>query len=332
MAKTSSSKYEERYKELIKSAQELRKHIITMNCYAGSGHPGGSLSAVEIITYLFHKEMNFSVDNYKLPNRDRFILSKGHACLVLYAVLAQKGFFDVKEFEKLRHVDAILQGHPDRLKTPGVEFNSGSLGQGFSFALGAALGAKRGKNKQYNAQPQPNTNTNTQTNPYSSANKDNSDSKVIENKHIKEDFRVYTMLGDGELNEGQIWEGFMFGAFQKLDNLTAIVDYNKYQSDDLNSNITALEPLMDKFKAFGWNAVEIDGHNFEEIENSFKTARCVKEKPTVILAHTIKGKGISFMENNPKWHGSLCPSGEEKIQAFKECSGNYLECPMEDYV
>ena len=268
-----------------KLAKELRKHIISMNCYAGSGHPGGSLSSVEIVTYLFSKEINFSPDNKDDINRDRFVLSKGHACLVLYAALAWKGFFSTEEFKKLRHVDGMLQGHPDRLKTPGVEFNSGSLGQGFSFALGCALGAKR--------------------------------------KNLG--FRTYALLGDGELNEGQIWEGMMFGAHYHLDNLVAIVDYNKYQSDDLNTNVTALEPLIDKFKTFGWYAMEIDGHDFREIGNALDRAKKIKGKPSIILAHTIKGKGISFMENNPKWHGSLAPQGDERECAFKECGCEGLE-------
>jgi len=260
-------------------ARELRKNIIIMNCYAGSGHPGGSLSSVEIVVYLFENEINFSPENSNDLNRDRFVLSKGHSCLVLYAVLAKRGFFGVQEFKKLRHVGGMLQGHPDRLKTPGVEFNSGSLGQGFSFALGCALGAKR--------------------------------------KNLT--FRTYVLLGDGELNEGQIWEGMMFGANHRLDNLVAIVDYNKYQSDDLNTNVTALEPIMDKFKAFGWYAMEIDGHDFREIGNALDRARKIKGKPSIILAHTIKGKGISFMENVPKWHGSLAPQGEERECALKEC-------------
>lgn len=268
------------YAELTDLAAELRKHIITMNCYAGSGHPGGSLSAVELITYLFNREMNFSTDNAASHDRDRFILSKGHACLALYGALAQKDFFGTEEFKKLRQVDGILQGHPDRLKTPGVEFNSGSLGQGFSFAIGCALGGKR----------------------------------------AGKDFRVYALLGDGELNEGQIWEGLMFGAHFKLDNLVAIVDYNKYQSDDLNTNVTALEPLTDKFKAFGWYTLEIDGHDFREITNALDRARKIKGQPSIILAHTIKGKGISFMENAPKWHGSMAPEGEERQCAFKECN------------
>jgi len=272
-------------KELKEKAAELRKYIILMNCYAGSGHPGGSLSAVEIITYLFHQELNFSINNYQDQNRDRFILSKGHSCLALYAALAQKKFFDKKEFKKLRHINGMLQGHPDRLKTPGVEFNSGSLGQGFSFALGCALGGK------------------------------------LNNK----DFRVYVLLGDGELNEGQVWEGFMFGVFHKLDNIVAIIDNNRLQSDDLNINITALEPITEKLQAFGWQVIEVNGHNFEEIANALEQAKKIKGKPTVILAHTIKGKGISFMENNPKWHGSLAPQGKERIIALRECGMENLE-------
>jgi transketolase len=270
---------------LRKMAAEIRKSIVLMNCYAGSGHPGGSLSAVEILTYLFYEEMNFSRDNYTDPGRDRFILSKGHSCLVLYGVLAQKGFFDREEFKRLRHVNGMLQGHPDRIKTPGVEFNSGSLGQGFSFALGCALGAKMTGRK----------------------------------------FRVYALLGDGELDEGQIWEGMMFGAHYRLDNLVAAIDYNKYQSDDLNTNITSLEPLVDKLRAFGWYVIEIDGHDFREISNAYQIARKIKGKPTIIVAHTVKGKGISFMENNPKWHGSLAPQGDERICALQECGCEGLE-------
>lgn len=267
------------YTDLEKFAAELRKSIITMNCHAGSGHPGGSLSCVEIISWLFVRGMNFRVENMDDPERDRFILSKGHSCLTLYAALAEKGFFPKDEFRKLRHVGGILQGHPDRLKTPGVEFNSGSLGQGFSFALGCALGAGR----------------------------------------AGRDSRTYVLLGDGELNEGQIWEGCMFGAHHNLDNLTAVVDYNKYQSDDLNTRITAIEPLNDKFRAFGWHVIEIDGHDFREIENGFRRAAAMTGKPTVIIAHTVKGKGISFMENVPGWHGSLCPQGEERECALREC-------------
>jgi len=264
--------------KLTDIAKELRKSIVMMNCYGGSGHPGGALSSVELITHLFFREMNFSLENVNDLDRDRFILSKGHSCFALYAALAQRGFFDKEEFKQLRHIDGILQGHPDRLKTPGVEFNSGSLGQGFSFALGCALGTKR----------------------------------------INLSSRTYVVLGDGELNEGQIWEGMMFGAHHQLDNLVAIVDYNKFQSDNLNTNVTALEPLMNKFKAFGWCTMEIDGHDFSEIGNALDRARKIKEKPSIILAHTIKGKGISFMENVPKWHGSLAPQGKERACALKE--------------
>lgn len=264
--------------DILSLAAKLRRYVIEMNCYAGSGHPGGSLSCVEIVAYLFGHKMNFGLYNFDDESRDRFILSKGHACLVLYAALAHLGFFNTEEFRKLRHIGGMLQGHPDRLKTPGVEFNSGSLGQGFSFALGCALGSKR---------------------------------KGICN-------RVYTLLGDGELNEGQIWEGMMFGAHYRLDNLVAIVDYNKLQSDNWNTNITALEPLRDKFEAFGWYVVEIDGHSLSQIEEAFCRAEKIKGKPTVIIAHTIKGKGISFMENVPKWHGSLAPQGDEKAIAFTE--------------
>jgi transketolase len=260
-------------------AAELRKHIITMNCHAGSGHPGGSLSAVEIVTYLFHREMNFGPGNCQDPERDRFVLSKGHSCLVLYGALAQKGFFSTDEFKGLRSVGAMLQGHPDRLKTPGVEFNSGSLGQGFSFALGCALGGKR-------------------------ANRG---------------FRVYALLGDGELNEGQVWEAMMFGAHHALDNLVAIVDHNKLQSDDLCDNVTALGPLADKFNSFGWHTMEIDGHDFLEIGSALERAREEKGRPSIIIAHTTKGKGVSFMENNPKWHGSMAPQGAERALALREC-------------
>ena len=246
------------------------------NC-AGSGHPGGALSAVEILTYLYWHELNISPSNIDDPDRDRFVLSKGHGCIALYVVLAERGFFSKKELARLRHTGSMLQGHPDRLKTPGVEFNSGSLGQGFSFALGCALGAKL----------------------------------------QKKSFRTYVLLGDGELNEGQVWEGMMFGAHHRLDNLVAIVDYNKLQSDDLCENVTALEPLMDKFRAFGWYAIEINGHDFNDIAEAFDRVRKIKGKPSIILAHTIKGKGVPFMENNPKWHGSLAPNAEEKEIALR---------------
>jgi transketolase len=257
----------------------LRRHVLTMNCCAGSGHPGGALSAVEIVTYLFEKLLRLSPENATDPYRDRFVLSKGHACMVLYAALAEKGFFSVEEFRTLRQVGGMLQGHPDRLKTPGVEFNSGSLGQGFSFALGCALGGRLAGS----------------------------------------DLRVYALLGDGEMNEGQVWEGLMFGAFHHLDNLVAVIDHNNLQSDDHCNRVTALHPLGQKLSAFGWHVQEINGHDFGEIATAFDEAAATKGRPSVIVARTVKGKGISFMENNPKWHGSLAPIGAEREQALREC-------------
>ncbi len=263
-------------------ANQLRKDVLLMNYAAGSGHPGGALSAADIVACLFFREMRVDPVNPDWEDRDRFVLSKGHACTVLYAALAEKGFFPKEEFERLRHINGILQGHPDRMKTPGVEFNSGSLAQGFSAAIGMALGAK----------------------------------------YLKKDFRVYALLGDGELDEGQVWEGFMFGAHKKLDNLLAIIDYNKLQSDDYNSNVMNLEPLVDKLTAFGWHVTEIDGHDIDQIINAFDTTREIRGIPSVIVAHTIKGKGVSFMENHPKWHGSLAPNKEELSIALKELESN----------
>lgn len=267
--------------DLCNLAAQVRRYILIMNCCAGSGHPGGALSAADLMTYLFHRELNFSPANAEAPGRDRFVLSKGHSCPALYAVLAQKGFFGIEEFRGLRQVGGMLQGHPDRLKTPGVEFNSGSLAQGFSFAVGCALGGKRA-------------------------------GRV---------FRVYALLGDGELDEGQVWEALLFGAHHRLDNLVAIVDHNKLQSDDDNTKVLGLEPLLDKFRAFGWHTLEIDGHDFPQIGAAFAAARETRGRPTIIVAHTVKGKGISFMERTPKWHGSLAPQGEERAQALAE-----LEC------
>ncbi len=273
------------FEDLVSAARQMRKDIIEMNCLAGSGHPGGSLSAVEIICYLYNRELKVDPANPQHPDRDRFILSKGHSCLALYAALAQKNFFSKEEYARLRHVGGMLQGHPDRLKTPGVEFNSGSLSQGFSFAIGTALGAK------------------------------------MQDKT----FRTYVLVGDGELNEGQIWEGMMFAVHHQLDNMVAIVDYNKLQSDDYCENVTALEPLMDKFRSFGWYTIEIDGHSFHDICCAFDRARKIKKRPSIILAHTIKGKGVSFMENAPKWHGSLAPEAHEREQALRECECEELQ-------
>ena len=265
-------------KRLEDTARTLRRDILVMNHAAGSGHPGGALSAADIMACLFFHEMRLDPSRPDWPERDRFVLSKGHACPALYAALARKGFFPTGEYGRLRQVDAMLQGHPDRLRTPGVEFNSGSLGQGFSAAIGMALGAR----------------------------------------YVKKDFRVYALLGDGELDEGQVWEGFMFAAHYGLDNLLAIIDYNKLQSDDFNRNVMNLEPLAAKLEAFNWKVFEIDGHDVNEIVTAFEAARRTEGRPAVVIAHTIKGKGVSFMENHPRWHGSLAPNAEELRIALRE--------------
>lgn len=270
----------EKTNALKHKAAKFRRSIIEMNHFAGSGHPGGALSCTDIITWLFDKELNFSLNNIQDPERDRFILSKGHACMALYAALEDKGFISREAFKTLRHAGGILQGHPDRKKTPGVEFNSGSLGQGASFATGCAMAAKILKNQA----------------------------------------RVYTILGDGEMDEGQVWEAFMFASHKHLDNIVYIIDYNKLQSDYYCTAITALEPLADKLRAFGLFTQEIDGHDFKQIEMAFLRARAYKGAPAAIIAHTVKGKGVSFMENNPKWHGSLAPNDEEAELAFRECA------------
>ena len=256
-------------------ARKIRTYILKSIYHARSGHPGGSLSIVDILVYLYFKEMN--IKDWQDPDRDRFVLSKGHACPALYSVLVLKGFIKEEELWNLRKTGAMLQGHPE-FGIPGIEVPSGSLGQGFSNALGIALGAKR----------------------------------------LNKRFRVYTILGDGECNEGQVWEGAMFGAFHKLDNLVAIVDYNNLQSDNKCDNITALSPLNEKWKAFGWNVIDINGHDFVEIDNAFKIAKKTKGKPTCIIAHTVKGKGVSFMENNPAWHGSRGLTEKEFKQALEE--------------
>ena len=267
--------FNERENRMKEKSEKIRVDILKSIHHAQSGHPGGSLSIVDILVYLYFKEMN--IEDWRDSNRDRFILSKGHACPALYAVLVEKGFIEEKELWNLRKTGVLLQGHPE-VGIPGIEVASGSLGQGFSAALGIAVGAKR----------------------------------------LKKPFRVYTILGDGECNEGQVWEGAMFGAFHKLDNLVAIIDYNNLQSDDRCDNVTALSPLSEKWKAFRWNVLEINGHDFEKIGNAFEIARKTKGKPTCIIAHTIKGKGVSFMENNPDWHGSRGLTDEELKQALKE--------------
>ena len=254
-------------------ANKARKGAIVGTFHAKSGHPGGSLSAADIFTYLYFKEMNVDPSNPQWADRDRFVLSKGHCCPSLYAVLALKGFFPMEELEKLRHVGAMLQGHPDMKGTPGIDMSTGSLGQGISAACGMALCAK------------------------------------IDNK----DFRVYTVLGDGECEEGEVWEAAMFAAHKGLDNLVVIVDCNGLQIDGSTAQVGGVEPLDKKFESFGFNVLKIDGHNFDEIEEALNNAKNTKGVPTAIIAKTVKGKGVSFMENQVGWHGKATNAEEFEI-------------------
>lgn len=263
--------------ELQEMAKKLRRHVITMIATAGSGHPGGSLSAADIVTALYFKVMRHNPKNPNWVDRDRFVLSKGHAAPVLYAALAECGYFPVEELLTLRKLDSRLQGHTDRTLTPGVEMSAGALGQGLSFGIGIALAGKL-------------------------------DSK---------NYHVYVLLGDGECEEGQVWEAAMSADHFKVDNLTAIVDRNRLQLDGYCCDIMSLEPLSDKWRAFGWHVMEIDGHNFNQILNALAKAKEIKGKPSVIIAHTIKGKGVSFMEYNVDFHGKA-PTTEETKRALKE--------------
>lgn len=256
----------------------VRRKALESIYYAKSGHPGGVLSSIDIIHFLFNQEMNYSVHDFERLERDRFILSKGHSAPALYAVAAEIGIISIDRLNGLRKINHELQAHTHRVSTPWVEASTGSLGQGFSFAIGEA--------------------------------------KALKMKEINN--RVYVMLGDGELQEGEIWEGAMFAAHHELDNLCAIVDYNKMQSDNLNENIMGLEPLTDKWNSFGWNVVEINGHSANDMKTAFDVARNTIGKPTVIIAHTVKGKGISYMENSPTWHGSLELSDEDFKLALLE--------------
>lgn len=265
------------HKELKKIATQVRKNIVQMLHKSASGHPGGSLSAADILTALFFDEMNVDAKDPKKVNRDRFVLSKGHAAPVLYATLAEKGFFDKVELDTLRQTGALLQGHPDMKNIPGVDMSTGSLGQGFSTAFGMALGLKL----------------------------DNSSS------------RVYTLLGDGEIQEGLIWEAAMSCAHYNLGNLVAFLDYNGLQIDGKNEDVMDLGNVADKFKSFGWNVIEIDGHDFDQIFAALDSAKASDNKPTMIVAKTIKGKGVSFMENNAGWHGKA-PNNEEFELAMKD--------------
>jgi transketolase len=263
--------------ELKKMAKKIRRHIITMTGKAGSGHPGGSLSAVEILTTLYFRVMRHKPIDPHWSERDRFILSKGHAAPALYAILAECGYFPPAELLTLRQLDSCLQGHTDCTTTPGVEMSAGALGQGLSFALGVALAGRINK----------------------------------------QDYRVYALLGDGECDEGQVWEAAMASAHFRVDNLVAIVDNNGQQIDGWNREVMSLEPFPAKWQAFGWRVIEVDGHSFPQLTRAFKQARGIKGQPTVIIAHTVKGKGVSFMENNPDFHGAA-PNDIEVMLALKE--------------
>ncbi len=264
-------------KEMEAMAKRLRRHIITMTGKAGSGHPGGCLSAAEIVTTLYFRVLRHKPQDPQWPDRDRFVLSKGHAAPLLYAVLAECGYFPVEELATLRQLGSRLQGHTDRTETPGVEMSAGALGQGLSFGIGIALAGR------LNSQ----------------------------------NYRVYVLLGDGECDEGQVWEAAMAAAHFKVDNLTAIVDNNGQQIDGWNRDIMNLEPFNKKWQAFAWHVIEVDGHDFTQLINAFEQAKLVKGQPTVIIAHTIKGKGVSFMENNPDFHGKA-PNAEQVEIALKE--------------
>lgn len=263
--------------ELARICRQIRRHIVTMTGAAKSGHPGGSLSAVETVVTLYWDVLNHNPANPKWEGRDRFILSKGHAAPVLYAALAECGYTPVDSLNTLRKIGSIYQGHPDVRFIPALEASTGSLGEGLSLALGMGLAAR------------------------------------LDNAS----WRTYVVLGDGEIQEGQIWEAAMFGAFNKVDNVCAIVDYNRLQLDGAVNEILGLEPLADKWRAFGWHTLEVDGHDIPALQRAFAEAAATKGKPTCILANTVKGKGVSFMENNPKWHG-VAPSPEELELALKE--------------
>ena len=263
--------------ELQKIATDVRLGIIEAVFSAKSGHPGGALSSADILTCLYFSELNIDPSKPDMVNRDRFVLSKGHSCPGLYSVLAHRGYFPVSNLKSFRHTDSIMQGHPDMKHIKGVDMSSGSLGQGFSCACGMALSAKLNK----------------------------------------QDYRTYALIGDGESQEGQIWEAIMFASHYKLDNLCLIIDNNGLQIDGRVKDVMNTMPYASKLKAFGWNVIQIDGHNYEEILNAFASAKAVKNKPTAIVATTIKGKGVSYMEDQASWHGKA-PNEEQYNQAVAE--------------
>ena len=263
--------------ELQKVANEVRKGIITSVHAAKAGHPGGSLSAADIFTYLYFEEMNVDPKDPEKADRDRFVLSKGHTAPGLYSALAQKGYFPVEDLETLRHLGSYLQGHPDMKHIPGVDMSSGSLGQGISAAVGMAIAGKMDD----------------------------------------ADYRVYTLLGDGEIQEGQVWEASMMAGFRKLDNLVVIVDNNNLQIDGAIDEVCSPYPIDKKFEAFNFHVINIDGNDFDQIDAAFKEAKATKGMPTAIIAHTVKGKGVSFMENQVGWHGTA-PNDEQYAVAMEE--------------
>ncbi len=271
-------------KQLQLTACKVRMGIIESTYAAKCGHPGGSLSAADMFTYLYFKELNVDPKAPKMANRDRFVLSKGHTAPGLYSVLAERGFFPVEDLKTLRHIDSYLQGHPNMNTVPGVDMSTGSLGQGVSTAAGMALAAK----------------------------------------HTGNTCRVYTLLGDGEIQEGQCWEAFMFAAHYKLDNFVAIIDNNGLQIDGNIADVMSPYPIVEKLQSFGFHVVAIDGHDFDAIEKALETAKTVKGQPTAIVMKTVKGKNVSFMENNAGWHGKA-PNDAEYAQAMSELKAQYAE-------
>ena len=269
-------------KQLSLLACKVRQHIIEGTFHAKSGHPGGSLSAADIITYLYFREMKVDPKNPQWEDRDRFVLSKGHAAPALYGALAVKGFFPEDEIQNLRKPSSYLQGHPDMKGIPGVDMSTGSLGQGVSCAVGMALAGKV----------------------------------------AKKDYRVYAVLGDGEIQEGQVWEAAMFASHKKLDNLTIFIDNNNLQIDGTMDEVNSPYPIPEKFQAFGWHTVEIDGHDFDQIEAAVAEAKSVTDKPTAVIMHTVKGKGVSFMEHQVGWHG-VAPNAEQYENAMNELKAQY---------
>ena len=263
--------------ELQKMANEVRKDIVTAVHSAKSGHPGGSLSAADVFTYLYFEEMNIDPKDPKKPDRDRFVLSKGHTAPGLYSALAERGFFPKEDLTTLRQIGSHLQGHPCMQHTPGLDMSSGSLGQGISAAVGMALSAKV----------------------------------------FGDSYRVYTLLGDGELQEGEVWEASMFASAKKLDNLCVIVDNNNLQIDGTIDEVNSPYPIDEKFKAFGFHVINVNGHDFDELRAAFAEAKTVKGQPTVIIMKTVKGKGVSFMENQAGWHGKA-PNQQQYEQAMEE--------------